>query len=71
MKNTTVAWLLCVLALTSCAAQTTVPVAVDGPPPPPVPAALKDKPALSPTPLNERIENSLRKFDDSLTKARR
>lgn len=70
MPNKNAVMLASVLALTSCASAPTPPVEVSRPPPP-VPAALKDKPALTETPLNERIENSLRKFEDSLTKARR
>ena len=69
MPNKNAVMLASVLALTSCATAPT-PVEVSRPPPP-VPAALKDKPALTETPLNERIENSLRRFEDSLTKARR
>ena len=71
MKNTLCATVVIALALTSCAAPTIQPVAVDSPPPRPIPAALKDKPALTQTPLNERIENSLRKYEEALTKARR
>ena len=69
MLNKFVAPLLTVIACASCAQ--TPPLTGDLPKPPPVPSALVDKPALSPTPLNERVENSLRKFDASLTKARR
>lgn len=70
MKNRNAALIASVLALSSCATKP-IPVAVESPPPRPLPSALKDSPALTETPLNERVESSLRKFDDSLMKARR
>lgn len=65
------AWLLLsVLILGACATTRTVPVAVTCPPPAPAPSVLTSPVSTAP-PLNLRFEDSLRKFEDSLTKAQR
>lgn len=70
MRTRNAVLLASAIALSSCASTPTI-VTSPPPPPRPLPSALKDSPALTETPLNERVEALLKDFADSLTKARR
>lgn len=74
MLKTRLALLLTLLLLPGCALNGTpreVPVAVSCPSPPPVPSVLLSGPATNDKPLALRFEDSLQRFEDSLTKAQR
>lgn len=66
--------LACVLTLQGCAANETIPVAANCPPPPPVPAVLTSSVSSGPS-ISERMENLLRDYEQAraalLTKAQR
>lgn len=70
MNRIAVLPLVFALTLSACATIERVPVAVSCPPPPPVPSVLTSPASAGPS-LSERMENSLQKFEDSLTKAQR
>lgn len=73
MRNTTVVLALLALLSAGCAQQPPreIPVAVQCPPPPPVPAVLKGKSVSTEPSISERLERLIEERDSSLTKARR
>lgn len=73
MRKFLLIWLLLAPLLPGCALlqPKEIPVAVQCPPPPPVPAVLLKPSALTGPSISERLETLIDERDSSLTKARR
>lgn len=71
MRGTRLPWLLLTLALTSCAANETLPIGGSLPNVRPIPAALKDRSVLTGPGSVQRTEDCFSAFERELTAAQR